>query len=210
MKRRTITILAVVGALVLSVAVVQSQQGDWGSEADGGLDGPGDWDGPGSWDAEAGGEHGMGQWDGGGPGSWRGRGPGRGMRGMNMAEALHLTDEQQGQIKSIHRAAVKKVARKRADIRVAQVDLHALMDDSQDRNKIHDQIQAIAALKAELRIIQVDRRLDVLAQLGAEQQELFRKMHRGRGGRGHGPERGMGRGEHKRGRRWRMMEGNPH
>ena len=126
---------------------------------------------------------------------------------MDMVEALHLTDEQQEKAKSIRREAAKEMARKRADLRVAEVDLHGLMDTSiPDRKAIHQQIEKVAALRAQLRIVQVDRQLDLLAQLTDEQQELFHKLHRGRGpGRVHGPGHGS-RDKRMHGRRWHPPE----
>ena len=195
MRGKIIIGTATAAALVLSVASAQSQQHDRGERG---------W-GNGGWDAGVPNEgHGEG-----GLGMRHGRRPGRGMVGMDIVEALHLTDAQQEKVKSIHREAAKELARKRADIRVAEVDLHGLMDTSPpNRKAIHQQIEEVASLRAQLRIVQVDQQLDVLAQLTEEQQELFHKLHRGRGpGGSHGPGPGMGRGERMHGRR--PMEGGP-
>ena len=203
MKRKTIATLATLGAIALSVAAVQSRPGGWSS-------GEQDWGNPGGWEAENRGR-GEGHW-GRGPGGRGGRGPGGGMRGMEMAEALGLSDDQLRQIKSIRRNAAKEIARKKADIRVAQIDMRALMEESQeDRKKIHQQIQAVAALQAQMRILKVDQRLDIKAQLGEEQREIFARLHRGRGQGRHGTPQGKDRGERMHGRRrWRSMEEDPH
>ena len=197
MKRKAIATLATLGAIALSVGAVQSQPGDWGGDERGG------WGGPGGWEAE----NRDGHW-GQGRGGRGGGGPGGGMRGMEMAEALGLSEDQLRKIKSIRHAAAKEMARKQADIRIAQIDMRALMDQAQeDRPKIHEQILAVAALQGEMRILQVDKRLDMKAQLTEEQRQIFEKMHRGRGPGRHGGPRGMDRREGKQGRsRWGSMD----
>ena len=97
--------------------------------------------------------------------------------GAQLFEALELSAEQQDQIKAIHRETTKKKAQKKADIRIARVDLEALMDQEQpDRKKIHDQIKEIATLRAQMKILQVDQQLDIQQALGPEQRERFKEM----------------------------------
>ena len=98
--------------------------------------------------------------------------------GPQLFEALELSAEQRDQIKAIHRETAKKKARKKADIRIARVDLEALMDQEQaDRKKIHKQIKEIAALRAQMKILQVDQDLDIQQTLGPEQRKRFKKMN---------------------------------
>ena len=98
--------------------------------------------------------------------------------GPQLFEALELSAEQRDQIKAIHRETAKKKARKKADIRIARLDLEALMDQEKpDRKKIHDQIKEIAALRAQMKILQVDQHLEIQQTLGPEQRERFKKMN---------------------------------
>ena len=100
-----------------------------------------------------------------------------GPHGAERFEALDLSETQQEQIKTIHRETAKKKAQKKADIRIAHIDLEALMDEGQtDRKKIHTQIKKIATLRADMKILQVDQRLDIQKLLNPEQRERFKKM----------------------------------
>ena len=104
-----------------------------------------------------------------------------GPHGPKLFEALELSAEQQDQIKAIHRETAKKKAQKKADIRIARVDLETLMDQEQpDRKKIHNQIKEIATLRAQMKILQVDQHLDIQQILGPEQRGRFKEINMNR------------------------------
>ena len=105
----------------------------------------------------------------------------RGHRGPNMAmmfEGLKLDEDQRAAIETIRIETGKKKARKRADIEVARLELQAMMGaDEPERKKIHAQIEKIAGLEAQMRILEVDQQLDIRKLLTAEQRRRFEHMH---------------------------------
>tara|TARA_B100000686_G_scaffold336855_1_gene407232 strand:- start:3158 stop:3727 length:570 start_codon:yes stop_codon:yes gene_type:complete len=78
---------------------------------------------------------------------------------------LELSPDQQAKLTSIRRVVSKNMVRKKAEIDVARLDLHALIKDDSDRLEIHQQIEAIAILQGELHILHVDERLDIFETL---------------------------------------------
>ena len=110
----------------------------------------------------------------------RGKAMQRGPRTDMMFEVLELDEQQRKAIKTLRREAGKKKAQKRADIVIARLDLQELMEeDEPKRDKIHAQIKKIAALGADMRILDVDQRLEVRNLLTPEQRQHFEKMRRG-------------------------------
>ena len=90
---------------------------------------------------------------------------------------LKLSPDQQAKLTSIRRVVSKNMVRKKAEIDVARLDLHALIEDGSDRRDIHQQIEAIAILQGELHILHVDERLDILGHLTEKQQDIFQTLH---------------------------------
>ena len=130
-----------------------------------------------------------------------------GLRAGNLAEHLDLTEEQREQIKSIRRETARKHIQQQADVRLARLDLKALMDTEQpDRKKIHTQLRKIAQLQGDMRISQVDQRLDIRQLLTPEQRQKAKKMR----ARGRRPNRPQGDGPRRGGPREEWGHRDPH
>ena len=90
---------------------------------------------------------------------------------------LDLSEEQRKQIKSVRREAARKHIQQQADVRLAHLDLQALMEaEEPDRKEIHAQLKKIAKLQGDMRITQVDQRLDIRELLTPDQRQKAKKM----------------------------------
>ena len=140
-----------------------------------------------------------------GPGTgrgWHARGPASGDRGGpgRMLARLGLDEAQMEKVKAVHLRAEKARVRQQADLRIAEIELRELMAvDTPDRKKLHAQIDRMTQLHGDLRKLNVDCHLDVLALLTPEQRDrmtALRGQRPGWGQRG----AGVGRGRGARGR----------
>jgi Spy/CpxP family protein refolding chaperone len=106
-----------------------------------------------------------------------------------------LTDEQVTQIRKIHTDARKAAIQRRADMRIARMELRELMAaDTLDEAQIAAKVKAISELQARAFKERTDSLIAVRKVVSAEQFQKLqqaRREHRGRGGRG----------EHRRGPR---------
>jgi Spy/CpxP family protein refolding chaperone len=138
------------------------------------------------------GMRGMGGMRGFGPGGPGGRigGPG-GMRMMHMqmmAEHLGLSEAQREKMRDIHERAQRGHIQARADIQIAQMDLHKLLrEDHVDRSAVDSQIDRISRLRTEQAHARMAAMLDAREVLTPEQRAKAKEM------RMHGP-MGMGMG----------------
>ena len=135
--------------------------------------------------------HGMG-----GPGMHGGPGL-RGMRGMRMrhmqmmAEHLGLSDAQREKLRDIHEGSMRGNIQARADIRIAQMDLHRLLrEDHVDRGAVDAQIDRIARLRTQRSHARMAAMLDARDVLTSEQRAKARELrvHGGDGERGGKPD----------------------
>ena len=123
-----------------------------------------------------------------------------------LAAQLHLTEEQQTQMRSLARDHMKEAIRAKADIAAQRVDLIALLDtESVDLPKVKETLQSLASQQADLVFTHVTLMDEINKLLTPEQQQQFRTMRRpmmhgggmmgmmGRGGM-HGHGRMMGQG----------------
>lgn len=122
-----------------------------------------------------------------GPGGGRGMGMGRGMgRGMGMGPGgmagmfagLDLSDAQRDKLRDLHQRQARKGVQARADLALARMDLHELMQaDKPDAAAINAQIDKLARLQAEQRKAQVATLLEARSLLTPEQQKQLRERH---------------------------------
>ena len=126
---------------------------------------------------------------------------------------LDLSEEQRKQIKSVRREAARKHIQQQADVGLAHLDLQALMEaEEPNRKEIHAQLKKIAKLQGDMRITQVDQRLDIRELLTPDQRQKAKKMRpRGRQpGRAHADRPGKGGPREEWGRRGPHREGGEH
>ena len=140
---------------------------------------------------------GMGGGPGMGPGATgMGRGMGRGARmrhgmgfGPMLARELDLTAEQREKMKAAHERQERKAIQTRADIQLARLDLHKLMEaDKPDSKAIEAQIDRIAGLRAGLVKSRVATMLELRASLTPEQQKKLRELREKGPGVGKAPQ----------------------
>ncbi len=123
----------------------------------------------------------------------------RSLSPLELKEELKLTAEQVEALKPIETDYRKVSIKKGADIRVAMVELAALLDQKKpDRNALKQKITEIANLQADLMQYRVEALLKLRDVLSEEQHEKFRtllkermKRFRAGGGSTHGMMGGM-------------------
>ena len=97
-----------------------------------------------------------------------------------LKKKLHLSPSQVDALRPVEADYKKAVIRKRADVRIAEIDLGLLIDSPDpDRNRLQTTVDMIGRLKAELMMARIDAFLNVRKELTAEQQETFSKMVHG-------------------------------
>ncbi len=119
-----------------------------------------------------------------------------------LKKKLHLTKSQVDALRPVEADYKKAVIRKKADVRIAEIDLGLLIDSpNPDRGQLKTVVDSVGRLKAELMMARIDAFLNVNKELTAEQQEQFSKMIHGHMmGHGHAGS-GYGKGHHgKKGR----------
>ncbi len=124
----------------------------------------------------------------------------------HMRFELELTDEQMDELQDIFLASAKKLIPKRGELKLARLEMGAMMSDPEpDRKKIEAHVRNVGALQTEVRLLQMMRRLDVLAVLTPEQRKMLQMRFAPGRGRKHSE---MGRGMRERmGRARGMMRG---
>ncbi len=119
-----------------------------------------------------------------------------------LKKKLHLSDIQVNALRPVEADYKKAVIRKKADVRIAEIDLGLLIDSpNPDRGKLKTVVDLIGRLKAELMMARIDAFLNVKKELTAEQDEQFSKMTHhhmtGHAGMGHGKKSHHGKkGQH--------------
>lgn len=110
-----------------------------------------------------------------------------------LKEALKLSPEQVEALKPIETDYRKATITKQAAVRVAEVELAALLDHKKpDRTALQQKIKEIGALQADLMLYRVESLLKLREVLSEEQHEKFKALLRqrmegfGRGGAMHG------------------------
>jgi len=115
--------------------------------------------------------------------------------GGQMERAAGLTDAQIAQLRKIRQEDQKQAIRRRADMRIAHMELNELLDASTiDEKAVAVKVKALSDLQAAALKARVDQRLAMRKIVSAEQLEKLRSMHRERGRGGEGDRGPGGRG----------------
>ena len=115
----------------------------------------------------------------------RGRKARRGQRQQTVMEALDLTAEQQEKLKSLRLDNAKRMARLRADLKVARLDLQAITrQDNPDAAEVKTGVAKVNQARSLILETRVGHRLKVNQVLTPEQQDKLREHRRGRPDRG--------------------------
>lgn len=122
----------------------------------------------------------------------------RGMHGRpGMMEGLKLSDDQKSKLEDVHYRHQKKAIEIRAELGLANLELHRLMRaETPGQRAIDAQIDRVSAMRASLQKARVASMLETRALLTPEQRKLWREHHgpgMRRGGMMHG---GPGGGMH--------------
>ncbi len=131
-----------------------------------------------------------------GMGGMQGMHGGHGMKGRSggkhamMMAKLDLSDAQRTRMRELHVAAKRKSIQAGADLQLAKLDLHQLMQqDKPQRSAIDAQIDKLARLKADQHKARVGTMLEAKALLTPEQQKKMKELHQ-QGGHGDGGMKG--------------------
>ncbi len=132
---------------------------------------------------------------------------------MAMIAALGLDDKQKEDIEAIHIRCMKEMIRKRADVRVAEIELKEILaKDPVDMVTAEAKVKEIEGIKTNLRILHIKSMEEIKSKLTPEQKKKFKSFTEMRrmGGMGMGPMgmgmKGMMRGDrHGRGGMMRGM-----
>lgn len=173
------------------IAEIEDSLDEWGGGPGMGLHEPGGPQGPHGPDGELGPHmrHGRMGRGGGGHGGMHGRHGGQGMHGRHgggrlgmMLHQLDLTDAQQKRIQELHEAQARKNIQARADLEIAQMDLHKLMRaETLNRRSIEAQIDKIGSMRTALKKAQVGVMLDVHGLLTDEQKTQLKELRQNKG-----------------------------
>src|SRR5512146_764937 len=116
-----------------------------------------------------------------------GMGHGRGMMDDGKIEGMHqgypmwghlkdlgLDEKQKADIKEIREKVVKETIRKKADERIARIELRDLLvRDSVDMPAVQAKLKQIEALKTDIRLAHIEAREQIKAKLTPEQRKKF-------------------------------------
>ncbi len=114
-----------------------------------------------------------------------------------LKKKLHLTKSQVDVLRPVEADYKKAVIQKKANVRIAVIDLGLLIDSPEpDRGQLQTIVESIGRLKGELMMARIDAFLNVTKELTVEQQEQFSTMVHGHMmGHGHAGS-GHGTGQH--------------
>lgn len=135
-----------------------------------------------------------------GMGMGMGNGMGGGMRGHGgpgmraRFAGLDLTDAQRTKLRDLHDAQARKAVQRRADMQLAQIDLHKLMrEDRPNTASVNSQIDKLARLHAEGMKARFETHMQARALLTPEQLKQLRSgpglMHHEMGDHDEAPKR---------------------
>ncbi len=120
----------------------------------------------------------------------RGRKAHKAHRHQAMMEALDLTAEQQEKLKSIHLNNAKRMTRLKADLKIARLDLHDLLSQSNPNPaQVKTRVAEVNRVRSEMLETSTDFRLAQKKVFTPDQLEKLQKLQRER--------------PRMRGRRWR-------
>ena len=115
---------------------------------------------------------------------------------LKHAKAIGLTPEQIGKLKALQLDFKRTEARLEADVKIAKLELHALLEDEQaDLKAIQAKVDQLKKAEGACLIAAITSKRNAMAMLTPEQQEKDRASHeQAKAGEQHGG--GMGRMDH--------------
>ncbi len=119
---------------------------------------------------------------------------------IGMFKKLGLDEKQKEAIKEIHFRTAKEMIKKKADIKVAKIELMEILSkDPVDMTAVETAVKKSEGLKAEMKIMHIKAMEEIKSNLNAEQKAKFSSMTRHwmmeREMKRHGMRHGMGCGE---------------
>ncbi len=97
------------------------------------------------------------------------------------AERLGLDDGTLAKVKARAYAAQKEAITAKAELKVARIELHRLLDtDAPDKEAVLAQVERVGQLETALRRLKVSALLDIRGMLTPEQRAKLKTMKRGR------------------------------
>ncbi|RMH32286.1 MAG: periplasmic heavy metal sensor [Nitrospirae bacterium] len=97
---------------------------------------------------------------------------------LRFKEAMAITDEQAAKLRDIETAYRKQRIRLKADIAVANLELHQLLrDDETPLSTIEEKLRALYASKADLRLAGIKAKRQARAVLTEEQRRRMKAVH---------------------------------
>ena len=104
-------------------------------------------------------------------------GMGRGRLISHFLDKLDLTDSQKAAIKEIRNSMRKDMIQKKADLRIAELELHELVDnEGVDMPAVEAQIKKIEATKSAMLLTRIKSREAMRSQLTSEQRAKLRAL----------------------------------
>ena len=128
--------------------------------------------------------------------------PGRNRRHRGPGwKALDLTEAQRGKLEDMHLSRAKEMARLRADLQIARIDLRATMkQDDPNRAEVKKRVAQVNGVRSKMLERRVDHTLSLKKILSKEQLEKLEHMKRkGHRMRRPGPHHGGGPPQRHRG-----------
>ncbi len=105
--------------------------------------------------------------------------PGAGLRMIMAFKGLGLNEQQKDSIRKIGFGLMKEAVRKRADIKVARIELReVLQKDHVDMSAVESKLKQIASLQTDLRLSFIRAREEIKSKLTPGQRLKFRKNMR--------------------------------
>jgi len=102
---------------------------------------------------------------------------------MHALKKLNLTEAQKKSIHQIRMATAKSMIQKKADLKIAKLDLHQMLhSDPVEMSSVEKQLNKISGLKTAMALDRINARQDIKALLTPEQKkklsEIMRSSHK--------------------------------
>ncbi len=98
---------------------------------------------------------------------------------IGMFKKLGLDKKQMEAVREIHLATMKEVIKKKADIKIAKIELMEILSkDPVDMTAAESAVKKIEGLKTEMKMTLIKSMVEIKSNLNAEQKEKFSSMMR--------------------------------
>ena len=100
-------------------------------------------------------------------------------QGMRLFMKLDLNDSQKAAIREIWDSAAKEMIRKKADIKIARLELHEMLGkEPVNMRAVESQVKKIEGLRASMMLDRIKSREDIKSKLTPEQREKLKELVR--------------------------------